>query len=243
MSPSRGQHRVRLPDEVAAQWQRIDEDNTRWLGELVDARGWPGRTLAGQDGAAAAWLLAQHADRDPVRQREFLEALRGAAGRGEASPAHLAYLEDRVPVNAGQPQLMAPSSPSPMGNSGRIQLRIRNGWTSAARKPDLNHLLTTKPECEACHSERLHRPRQRSCNSCPIALTCRMASGYDSTPGTLGVCGVPGCCRYRAPFRSLSLVAWCRRGSAGMVLARVSRRGRRAVPRSAAPAGGAVSPS
>jgi hypothetical protein len=61
-----------------------------------------------------------------------------------------------------------------------------------------------------------------------------------ATPGTLGVCGVPGCCRYRAPFRSLSLVAWCRRGSAGMVLALVSRRGRRAVPRSAAPAGGAV---
>ena len=60
---------------------------------------------------------------------------------------------------------------------------------------------------------------------------------------SLGVCGVPGCCRYRAPFRSLSLVAWCRRGSAGMILARVSRRGRRAVPRSAAPAGGAVFPS
>jgi hypothetical protein len=105
LSPPRGQHMVRLPDEVAAQWQRIDEDNTRWLGELVDARGWPGRALAGEDGAAAAWLLAQHADRDPARQRAFLDALRGAVDRGEASVAHLAYLEDRVRVNAGQPQL------------------------------------------------------------------------------------------------------------------------------------------
>ena len=105
VSPPRGQHTVRLRDEIAAQWQCIDEDNTRWLGEVLSARGWPGRTLAGEDGAAAAWLLAQHADRDPARQRAFLNALRGAVAEGEASPAHLACLEDRVRVNAGQPQL------------------------------------------------------------------------------------------------------------------------------------------
>jgi hypothetical protein len=104
-SRPQGQYMARLPDEVAAQWQRIDEENSRWLGELLNARGWPGRTLAGEEGAGAAWLLAQHADRDPVRQRAFLHALRGAVDQGEASPAHLAYLEDRVRVNAGQPQL------------------------------------------------------------------------------------------------------------------------------------------
>ena len=61
--------------------------------------------LPGEEGAAAAWLLAQHADRDPVPQRAFLDALRGAVDQGEASSAHLAYLEDRVRVNAGLPQL------------------------------------------------------------------------------------------------------------------------------------------
>lgn len=96
---------VRLPDEVAAEWQRTDEGNTRWLAELVAAHGWPGETVTGADGAAAAWLLAQHADGDPVQQRAFLDALRDAVGRGEAPAAHLAYLEDRVRVNAGQPQL------------------------------------------------------------------------------------------------------------------------------------------
>jgi Family of unknown function (DUF6624) len=104
-SPPRGQYTARLPEQVTAQWRCIDEDNTRWLGELLSARGWPGRTLAGEDGAAAAWLLAQHADHDSVRQRAFLDALRGAVDQGEASPAHLAYLEDRVRVHAGQPQL------------------------------------------------------------------------------------------------------------------------------------------
>ena len=105
VSPPKGQHMARLPDEVAAEWQRVDEDNTRWLGDLLTTRGWPGRTMAGEDGAQAAWLLAQHADRAPALQRAFLDAVRGAVGQGEASPAHLAYLEDRVRVHAGQPQL------------------------------------------------------------------------------------------------------------------------------------------
>ena len=104
-SPPKGQNIARLPDEVAAQWQRIDKRNTRWLGEVLAVRGWPGRTMVGEDGAQAAWLLAQHADGDLVLQRAFLGALRDAVARGEASPAHLAYLEDRVRVGEGKPQL------------------------------------------------------------------------------------------------------------------------------------------
>jgi len=105
VAPLPGQPAVRLPAEVAAEWQRIDEDNTHWLRDVLDTRGWPGRSLAGEDGAAAAWLLAQHADRDPVQQRAFLAALRRAVDEGEASRSHLAYLEDRVRIHAGQPQL------------------------------------------------------------------------------------------------------------------------------------------
>src|SRR5580704_3400756 len=78
VSPPKGQHVIRLPDEVAEEWQRVDGDNTRWLADLLAARGWPGRTLAGEDGAHAAWLIAQHADRAPVVQQAFLDAVRGA---------------------------------------------------------------------------------------------------------------------------------------------------------------------
>jgi len=131
VSSRRGGYMVQLPDELAADWQRIDEENTRWLAEVLSARGWPGWTLAGEEGAGAAWLLAQHSDHDPVQQRAFLHALRSAVAQGQASRAHLAYLEDRVRVNAGQPQLYGTQftvidgelGPSPIEDRERLDER------------------------------------------------------------------------------------------------------------------------
>ena len=72
----------RLPDDLAGQWQSIDDDNTRWLADLLASRGWPGFTLVGEEAAQAAWLLAHHADHNPVQKRAFLEALRAAVTQG-----------------------------------------------------------------------------------------------------------------------------------------------------------------
>lgn len=81
-----------------------DAENTAWLKQLVGERGWPGRTLVGDAGAHAVWLLAQHADGDPVFQEACLELLSSAVAEGEAAPADLAYLDDRVRVARGEPQ-------------------------------------------------------------------------------------------------------------------------------------------
>src|SRR5262249_19641998 len=56
------------------------------LAALVDLHGWPGRSAAGEDGAAAAWRIAQHAIATPALQRRFLALVREAAARGEATP-------------------------------------------------------------------------------------------------------------------------------------------------------------
>jgi hypothetical protein len=44
--------------------------------DLLASRGWPERTLVDEKAAQTAWLLAQHADHDPIQQRAFLKALR-----------------------------------------------------------------------------------------------------------------------------------------------------------------------
>jgi hypothetical protein len=90
-----------------AEWEAVvapvDRDNTARLREIIGRHGWPGRRLAGDDGAHAAWLLAQHAP--PELQEEWLPLLDDAVTRGDASPADLAYLGDRVLLHRGEPQL------------------------------------------------------------------------------------------------------------------------------------------
>ncbi|GAA0272987.1 hypothetical protein GCM10010302_08230 [Streptomyces polychromogenes] len=94
-----------LEDGEPGDLLRIDAENTAWLKGVVAEHGWPGLGLVGEKGADDAWLLVQHADRDPGFQRAALALLRAAVDAGEAPPGHLAYLTDRVRVNEGQPQL------------------------------------------------------------------------------------------------------------------------------------------
>ncbi len=81
-----------------------DGENLPWLRQVVAEVGWPGKSLVGEDGADAAWLLAQHCDRDPGFQRHCLALLTAAAERGEATAAQQAYLTDRVLLAEGEPQ-------------------------------------------------------------------------------------------------------------------------------------------
>jgi hypothetical protein len=73
------------------------------LRAIVKERGWPGRSVAGTDGANAAWLVVQHADL--AVQREFLPLLQAAAKANEASAIDVAYLTDRVLVGEGKKQI------------------------------------------------------------------------------------------------------------------------------------------
>jgi hypothetical protein len=68
----------------------VDADNTAWLASVFDRYGWPGHTLAGEEAANAAWLLAQHADASPAVQQRALELLTAAVDSGDATPRQLA---------------------------------------------------------------------------------------------------------------------------------------------------------
>ncbi len=82
----------------------VDADHLAWLREVVASVGWPGQSMVGEDGAHAAWLLAQHADQDPAFQRRCLELMTQAVASGEAAKADLAYLTEGVLLAEGKAQ-------------------------------------------------------------------------------------------------------------------------------------------
>ena len=90
--------------QLASRVGEVDQQNTARMRQIVDAHGWPGKTLVGEDAAHAAWLLVQHADADREFQKRCLE-LMAAAGPDEVRPSDLALLVDRVRVGEHQPQV------------------------------------------------------------------------------------------------------------------------------------------
>ena len=89
---------------LVAELTRIETDNAAWLKQVIAKRGWPGKSLVSQDGAKAASLFVQHADRDRDFQKQALVLLEAAVAKGEAEAADLAYLTDRLLVAEGKPQ-------------------------------------------------------------------------------------------------------------------------------------------
>lgn len=82
----------------------VDRDNTEWLKADVAANGWFTISTSGEQASSAAWLMAQHADRDRPFQKQVLALMEPLAASGEVSRANYAYLWDRVAVGENRPQ-------------------------------------------------------------------------------------------------------------------------------------------
>jgi len=84
----------------------VHRTNADRLAGLIAANGgaWPARAQVGADGASAAWRIAQHAIGEPARMRAWLPLVQAAAATGDANPAEVAMLEDRIRVLEGRPQ-------------------------------------------------------------------------------------------------------------------------------------------
>ncbi len=93
--PTRREHRRDVDRDLAERFWAI----------LDDYEVWPGRTLVGEDGAEAAWILVQEEIEDPELQHRAVEALEVAVARGDADPVHLAMLVDRVRMSDGRDQI------------------------------------------------------------------------------------------------------------------------------------------
>jgi Family of unknown function (DUF6624) len=89
--------------ETVAEMQAVDARHTSRLRAIVAEHGWPGRSLVGDDGSHAAWLLVQHADGAFMAQ--CLPLMERAVAAGQAFGRDYVYLLDRVRMQQGKPQV------------------------------------------------------------------------------------------------------------------------------------------
>lgn len=84
--------------------EAVHVKNAARLRELIAEHGWPGEDVVGEDGAKAAWFIAQHSIGEPRFQRESLLLLKACAAEGRTPAWQAAYLEDRIAMQEGRPQ-------------------------------------------------------------------------------------------------------------------------------------------
>ncbi len=83
----------------------VHEKNNKRIKEIIREYGWPGYSMVGKDGCHAAWLIVQHAILEPELQKNALALLKEAANKNEADMKMVAFLEDRLLMIEGKPQV------------------------------------------------------------------------------------------------------------------------------------------
>ncbi|MEV7396448.1 DUF6624 domain-containing protein [Aeromicrobium sp. NPDC092404] len=156
-----------LHDELIAMFERdqldrlggkpsneSDQDRTDRLEEIIDEHGWPTIALVGKDGEDAAWTIAQHSDLDKPFQAKALKLLRKAVADKQASPGNLAYLEDRVAVGSGKPQLYGTQMGcGPDGPEPATPIKDEDGVEERRKKAGLEPLADYVTEMTAVCAE------------------------------------------------------------------------------------------
>jgi len=82
----------------------IDQDNLKFLKQVIDQSGWPTRQKVGKNASTAAWLIAQHAGFDREFQRKVLGLLKRLP-KGAVELKHVALLADRLRLSDGKKQI------------------------------------------------------------------------------------------------------------------------------------------
>lgn len=121
-----------LFDGYNAEMEFVHLENAALLERVIADIGWPGPGALGDDGAAAAFLIVQHAISRPDLQRRVLALMLDAIPRGQASALDAAYLSDRIAVYEGRAQIFGTQfdwdqaglmSPAPIGDEDHVDER------------------------------------------------------------------------------------------------------------------------
>ena len=84
--------------------RQADTNSTHYLQKVLEQYDWIDIHRFGKQVSANAWILVQHADRNPAFQKEVLARMEKYVDNGGVSKQNYAYLWDRVAVNHDQLQ-------------------------------------------------------------------------------------------------------------------------------------------
>ncbi|HEX8442713.1 MAG TPA: DUF6624 domain-containing protein [Allosphingosinicella sp.] len=144
-----------LFDGYHPEMRAVHERHADALAQLVAEGGWPTEERVGVDGAEAAWLIVQHAISRPAFCREVLIELKRLGEAGEAPRWQAAYLEDRIRVFEGRPQLYGTSfdwdeegqmSPKPIERPERVDERRQGVGLGPLKDAIAHHRKESAPE-------------------------------------------------------------------------------------------------
>ena len=96
-----------------------DAANRERLKAIIAEHGFPTVSMVGQEGADTAFLIVQHADKDPQWQASMLPVITELSKKGEASKGSVAYLTDRVLRAQNKPQLYGTQYQQEEGTDGK----------------------------------------------------------------------------------------------------------------------------
>ena len=118
-----------LFDGYHPRMEQVHKGNAGRLKEIVDQHGWPGRSIAGDDGANAAWLILYHDIGEPEFMRACLPMICLAALHAELRLVQAAMLVDRIRFYEGNPPIYGTNydwdetgqiSPTPIEDPARV---------------------------------------------------------------------------------------------------------------------------
>lgn len=126
------------------QMEAVHRAHARQLRQIIAEHGWPTDAEVGEDGAEAAWLVAQHAIGEPKFMRRCRDLVDVASAAGRVPRWQYAYLDDRIRTFEDQPQRfgtqLRPGSaglePCPLVDPERV-----DDWRRALGLPPLADVL------------------------------------------------------------------------------------------------------
>ncbi len=114
----------------------IDTANMAFVEKYFIEKGYPGKTIVGEESSLAAWYVLQH---NPDKIATYLPLIKKAAEDGELSMRSYAMMEDRYQMNEGKPQVYGTQGMSYDDERGSFIWPIENPETVNQRRTEAGY--------------------------------------------------------------------------------------------------------